>query len=244
MSGSASGLDREFFGTLTATLIPPSLAIVVNILEAILAIRQGVRCISLGYAEQGHRIQDIAAMRMLRCLMEEIILRLGYHDVQVNTVFQQYMAAFPESQARAEELIYQSAITASLSDATRVIVKTPAEASGIPDLEDNLRGISLAMSGRRRRTDRLMRGEWPKSAPSSGERSRQSLRAFCCVAAEMYLKGIVEGFRLGFLDIPFSPSIYNRGAVMTARIETARCVFSRSEICRLAVNCGSFTRTR
>ena len=30
-------------------------------------------------------------------------------------------------------------------------------------------------------------------------------------------EGIVEGFRRGFLDIPFSPSIYNRGAVMTAR---------------------------
>ena len=30
-------------------------------------------------------------------------------------------------------------------------------------------------------------------------------------------EGIVDGFRRGFLDIPFSPSIYNRGAVMTAR---------------------------
>jgi methylaspartate mutase epsilon subunit len=30
-------------------------------------------------------------------------------------------------------------------------------------------------------------------------------------------EGIVEGFRRGFLDVPFSPSIYNRGAVMTAR---------------------------
>src|SRR5215813_7003249 len=101
-------LDREFFGTLTATLIPPSLAIVVNILEALLAIRQGVRCVSLGYAEQGHRIQDIAAMRMLRCLAEETIRRLGYHDVQINTVFQQYMAAFSESQAEEHTSELQS----------------------------------------------------------------------------------------------------------------------------------------
>src|SRR6185503_16266538 len=58
-------LDREFFGTLTATLIPPCIAIVTNILETLLAVRQGVKCVSLGYAEQGHRPQDIAAIRMM-----------------------------------------------------------------------------------------------------------------------------------------------------------------------------------
>lgn len=209
-------LDREFFGTLTATLIPPCLAIVVNILEAILAIRQGVRCISLGYAEQGHRIQDIAAMRMLRCLTEEIIRRLGYRDVQINTVFQQYMAAFPESQTRAEELIHQSAITASLSGATRTIVKTPAEASGIPGLEDNLRGISLAMSGVAAHTpidERLMAEEC-----SLIRREVEAIfESLLLCGRGSVSEGIVEGFRRGYLDIPFSPSIYNRGAVMTAR---------------------------
>jgi len=209
-------LDREFFGTLTATLIPPSLAIVVNILEAILAIRQGVRCVSLGYAEQGHRIQDIAAMRMLRCLAEEIIRRLGYRDVQVNTVFQQYMAAFPESQTRAEELIHQSAITASLSGATRTIVKTPAEASGIPVLADNLRGISLAMSGAVAQApidETRVAGEC-----SLIRREVEAiLESVLLCGSGSISEGIVEGFRRGLLDIPFSPSVYNRGAVMTAR---------------------------
>lgn len=210
-------LDREFFGTLTATLIPPSLAIVVNMLEAILAIRQGVRCVSLGYAEQGHRIQDIAAMRMLRCLAEEIIRRLGYHNVQVNTVFQQYMAAFPESQTRAEELIYQSAITASLSGATRVIVKTPAEASGIPGLEDNLRGISLAMSGAAAGHRPIDDREVAEECSLIRREVETILESVLLCGRGSVSEGIVEGFRRGFLDIPFSPSIYNRGAVMTAR---------------------------
>ena len=211
-------LDREFFGTLTATLIPPSLAIVVNILEAILAIRQGVRCVSLGYAEQGHRIQDIAAMRMLRRLPEEIIRRLGYQDVQVNTVFQQYMAAFPESQTRAEELIYQSAITASLSGATRVIVKTPAEASGIPSLEDNLRGLSLAMSGAAAAAHRPIDERRVAEECSLIRREVEAiLESLLLCGRGSISEGIVEGFRRGFLDIPFSPSIHNRGTVMTAR---------------------------
>ncbi len=210
-------LDREFFGTLTATLIPPSLAIVVNILEAILAIRQGVRCVSLGYAEQGNRVQDVAAMRMLRSLTEDIIARLGYRDVQVNTVFQQYMAAFPESQTRAEELIYQSAITASLSGATRTIIKTPAEASGIPVLEDNLRGISLAMSG-------AAAAQTPVDEMLVAEECSLIRREVDAILESVLMcgrgsvsEGIVEGFRRGLIDIPFSPSVYNRGAVMTAR---------------------------
>jgi methylaspartate mutase epsilon subunit len=211
-------LDREFFGTLTATLIPPCLAIVVNILEAILAIRQGVRCVSLGYAEQGNRIQDIAAMRMLRCLADEIIRRLGYRDVQVNTVFQQYMAAFPESQTRSEELIHQSAITASLSGATRTVVKTPAEASAIPVLADNLRGISLAMSGA------VAAAQTAIDEPRVAEECSLIRREVDAIFESVLLcgrgsvsQGIVEGFRQGLLDIPFSPSVYNRGSVMTAR---------------------------
>lgn len=210
-------VDREFFGTLTATLIPPSLAIVVNILEAILAISQGVRCVSLGYAEQGNRIQDIAAMRMLRVLAKEIIRRLGYHDVQVNTVFHQYMAAFPESQARAEELIYQSAITASISGATRMIVKTPAESSGIPDLADNLRGISLAMSGATAAHTPIDEERLSEECAIIRQEVEAIFESVLMCGRGSVSEGIVEGFRRGFLDIPFSPSIYNRGAVMTAR---------------------------
>lgn len=211
-------LDREFFGTLTATLIPPSLAIVTNILEAILAIRQGVRCVSLGYAEQGHRIQDIAAMRMLRSLAEEIIGRLGYQDVQVNTVFQQYMAAFPESQTRAEELIYESAVTASLSGATRTIVKTPVESSGIPGLEDNLRGISLTLSGAAAAAHTPINEEQVAEECAIIRREVEAIfESVLLCGGGSIAEGIVEGFRRGFIDIPFSPSIHNRGAVMTAR---------------------------
>jgi methylaspartate mutase epsilon subunit len=198
-------------------LIPPALAIVVNILEVILAIRQGVRCVSLGYAEQGHRIQDIAAMRMLRRLAEEIIRRLGYQDVQVNTVFQQYMAAFPESPTRAEELIHQSAITASLSGATRMIVKTPAEASGIPGLADNLRGISLAMSGAAAAHTPIDETRVAEECSLIRREVEAILESLLLCGRGSVSEGIVEGFRRGFLDIPFSPSIYNRGAVMTAR---------------------------
>ena len=210
-------LDREYFGTLTATLIPPSIAITTNILEAILAARQGVKCVSLGYAEQGHRPQDIAAIRVLDRMAKEILNNLGYR-VQVNTVFHQYMAAFPSSAARAAELIYHSAITAALSGATRVIGKTPAEAVKIPTLEDNLAGIDLI--------HRAIAQAPEHAITEARVRQEEALirREVECMFDSVILcgkgdiaQGIVSSFANGYLDIPFSPSIYNQGLVMMAR---------------------------
>ena len=211
-------LDREFFGVLTATLMPPSLAIAIDVLEAELAIHEGVRCVSLGYAEQGHRSQDIAAMRVLRELGDELQQRYSDRGVQVGTVFHQYMAAFPRDPRQAEELIYQSAITAALSKATRVLIKSPVEPIRIPTVQDNVRGIEL-----------VSRAVAAASSESINEDA---------VALEMFTihrevsvildsvrklgegslaTGICRAFREGLLDVPFSPSLHNRGEVLTAR---------------------------
>ncbi len=211
-------LDREFFGTLTATLIPPSLAIVVNILQTVLAVRQGVKCVSLGYAEQGHRIQDIAAIRMLRRMTTETLSNLGYKDVDVHTVFHQYMAAFPETLERAEELIYESAITAALSGATRVIVKTSAEAIKIPLMEDNVHAIALVRQATKAAARQLIaEAEVEEECAIIRQEVRAILDSVILSGRGSLSEGIVKGFRNGFIDIPFSPSIHNRGEVLTAR---------------------------
>jgi methylaspartate mutase epsilon subunit len=211
-------LDREYFGTLTATLIPPSLAIVINILQTLLAIRQGVKCFSLGYAEQGHRVQDIAAIRMLYRMPTEVLHNLGYKDVEVRTVFHQYMAAFPETLERAEELVYESAITAALSGATRVIVKTSAEAFKIPLLEDNVHAIALVRQGTKAAARQAIpETEVEEECAVIRREVRAILDSVIHCGRGSISEGIVTGFRKGFIDVPFSPSIHNRGEVMTAR---------------------------
>ncbi|HEX2092736.1 MAG TPA: methylaspartate mutase subunit E [Longimicrobiaceae bacterium] len=211
-------LDREYFGTLTATLIPPCLAISTGILETILAVRQGVKCVSLGYAEGGHRVQDVAAIRMLRVMAEEVLRNLGYADVQVNTVFHQYMAAFPDAPERAEELIFHSAVTARLSGATRVIVKTPVEAYRIPSLADNLNGLGLVMRGVAAAAGEALDEAAVQAESAMIRREVQSiLDAVVLAGRGSVAEGIVAAFRAGILDIPFAPSVHNRGEVSTAR---------------------------
>lgn len=210
-------LDREFFGTLTATLIPPSIAIASNLAEAVLAAQRGVQCVSLGYAEQGNRAQDIAAIRVMDSLSREVLADLGHGDVAVHTVFHQYMAAFPQSEQRSEELIFGSSVTAGLARATRILTKTPAESRQIPTVEDNVRGLTLTLEGIEASRDHQM--------PSGVDEEARILRREVLAIFESLLdcgqgdleEGIVRGFDLGLIDIPFAPSIYNRGAVLTAR---------------------------
>lgn len=211
-------LDREFFGVLTGTLIPPSIAILTNVLEMILAVQQGVKCVSLGYAEQGNRVQDIAAIRVLRKVAYEVLIRLGYKDIQVNTIFNQYMAAFPQDLQKARELVYNSAITATLSGATRIIVKTPVEAYHIPSLADNLCGIQLASQGVKdalsEKLDEVVLEQEEYIIYSEFQDMFESV-IFCGHGS--FTEGIIRAFQRGLIDIPFSPSIYNKGEVMTAR---------------------------
>ena len=211
-------LDREFFGTLTATLIPPCLAIAVNVIESILAVRQGVKCLSLGYAEQGNRAQDIAAIRVLRELTGEFLGNMGYKDVQINTVFHQYMAAFPGTVRRSEELIYNSAVTMALSGATRVLSKTPAEAVQIPTLADNVHGINLVMCGVADAARHEVDEERVAFECALIRREAVAILDSVILCGHGRIaEGVVKGFREGYLDVPFSPSVYNRNEVVTAR---------------------------
>lgn len=211
-------LDREFFGTLTATLIPPSLAITTNILESILAAQQGVKALSLGYAEQGHRIQDIAAIRMMGRLAGQMLSNLGYKDVYLSTVFHQYMAAFPPRREQAAHLIYNSAVTAALSGATRVIVKTPAEATRIPTVEDNIEGISIVSQGVSDASEvEIDEARIADECELIGKEVEAMIESVIFSGKGDITRGIISAFDKGYLDIPFSPSRYNRGEVMGAR---------------------------
>ncbi len=211
-------LDREFFGVLTGTLIPPSLAIVTGVLEALLAVKQGVKSISIGWAEQGNRVQDIAAIRVIKELVPSILNHFGFKGIQINSVFHQYMAAFPESLKLAEKLIQNSATTGLMSGATRLLSKTPVEAVKIPSLAENLMGLSLIRQG-------LLAAKNTHVDPGLIDQESRIIRAETLSIIQSILhcgrgsveKGIIEGFKKGWLDIPFSPSRYNAGAVQTIR---------------------------
>lgn len=212
-------LNREPFGPLTGTLVPPSVSNTVAILEALLAAEQGVRNITVGYGQCGNMIQDIAAIRALEQQTEEYLKRFGYNDVFVTTVFHQWMGGFPADEAKAFGVISVGAATAAMAGATKVIVKTPHEALGIPTMEANAQGIRDTVM-----TLNMLRGQrMPMSNELQTEiniikaETRCMLESVYEVGKGDFARGTVEAFKLGTIDIPFAPSKYNAGKMMPAR---------------------------
>lgn len=212
-------LNREPFGPLTGTLVPPSISNTVAILEALLAAEQGVKNLTVGYGQCGNMIQDIAAIRALEQQTEEYLRRFGYNDVYVTTVFHQWMGGFPADEAKAFGVISVGAATAAMAGATKVIVKTPHEALGIPTMEANAQGIRDTVM-----TLNMLKGQrMPMSPELQTEiniikaETRCMLESVYEVGKGDFARGTVEAFKLGIVDIPFAPSKYNAGKMMPAR---------------------------
>lgn len=125
-------INREPFGPLTGTLVPPSISNAISIIETLLAAEQGVKNITVGYGMGGNVIQDVAAIKILQQQTEEYLHKFGYNDVIVTTVFHQWMGGFPANEDEAMGLIALSSTVAALSKATKMITKTPYESVGIP----------------------------------------------------------------------------------------------------------------
>lgn len=211
-------INREYFGVLTATLIAPSIAIVVNVLQALLSAQQGIKSISPGYAEQGNRIQDIAAIRVLEYSVNRYLRKFGFKDCRVTTVFHQYMAAFPSDQAKSEELIFNSCITASLAGATKLMVKTAAESIGIPTTDDNVSALRIC-----KRAIRVSKGMKVKEGNIREEMRLIALEVDQIMNAVLELGsgrislGVVKAIEEGILDVFWSPNIYNKNKVVCIR---------------------------
>lgn len=94
-------INREPFGPLSGTLVPPFISHSIAIIEGLLALEQGVRSITLGYGQAGNLIQDVAAIISLRELADEYFHQSGYDDYALSTVFHQWMGGFPEDESKA-----------------------------------------------------------------------------------------------------------------------------------------------
>ncbi|CDI50775.1 methylaspartate mutase subunit E [Clostridium tetani] len=212
-------LNREPFGPLTGTLVPPSMSNAVGITEALLAAEQGVKNITVGYGECGNMIQDIAALRCLEEQTNEYLKAYGYNDVFVTTVFHQWMGGFPQDESKAFGVIVTATTIAALAGATKVIVKTPHEAIGIPTKEANASGIKATKMA----LNMLEGQRMPMSKELETEMALIKAETKCILDKMFELGkgdlavGTVKAFETGVMDIPFGPSKYNSGKMMPVR---------------------------
>ena len=108
-------INREPYGPLTGTLVPPCISHAVAIIESLLAAKQGVKNISVGYGQCGNLVQDVAAIRVLDELTNEYLIKNNHDDVFVTTVLHQCMGSFPQDESKAFGVISWGSVVAALS---------------------------------------------------------------------------------------------------------------------------------
>ena len=211
-------INREPYGPLTGTLVPPCVSHAAAIIEALLAAEQGVKNITVGYGQCGNLVQDIAAIRTLEELTDEYLVKYGYNDVEVTTVLHQWMGGFPADEAKAFGVISSGSLIAALSKATKVIVKTPHEAVGIPTMEANAEGLRCTKQVVNMLADQKFED---KRLDSEKEIIKLETRAIVDKCFELgegdIAVGVCRAVQAGVLDVPFAPCRYNAGKMLPCR---------------------------
>jgi methylaspartate mutase epsilon subunit len=129
------------------------------------------------------------------------------------------MGGFPQDEAKAFGVIGWGSAAAALAGATKVIVKTPHEAMGVPTMEANAQGL--------RCTKQLISMLADQKMPLTGELTHEmeiiieETRAILAKCFELgggdIALGAVRAFQAGVLDVPFAPSRFNAGKILPAR---------------------------
>ena len=211
-------INREPYGPLTGTLVPPCISHAAAIIEALLAAEQGVKNITVGYGQCGNLRQDVAAIRTLEELTDEYLKKYGYDDVEVTTVLHQWMGGFPADEAKAFGVISTGSLIAALSKATKVIVKTPHEAVGIPTMEANAEGLRCT-----KQVVNMLAEQTLASAAVEEEKEIIRMETRCIVDKCFELGngdiavGVCRAVEAGVLDVPFAPCRYNAGLMLPCR---------------------------
>lgn len=206
-------VSREMFGTLTAVLIPPSTSLAITLLEAISAARDGVQCLLIAYPQGGNSLQDIAALRSI----DSLARRYLPPGPRVYPVLHQYMGPFPRDKAKASALILLGGLVAKLGGAAKVVTKTYEEALGIPTVEANVDGIRLTRCALARIFDFIELDEATITEEMRWIEREVIELVDPIIGVRDFHKAIVEAFKAGRLDVPFSPSIFTMGNVIPVR---------------------------
>lgn len=211
-------INREPFGPLTGTLVPPCISHSVAIIESLLAAEQGVKNITVGYGQCGNLLQDVAAIQTLQTLTDEYLRKHGYGDVVVTTVLHQWMGGFPQDEAKAFAVISWGSTVAALAHATKVIVKTPHEAMGIPTMEANAQGLRCTKQIISMLGDQTINTHSLKDEKLIIAAETRCIVDKCFELGEGDIAvGAVRAFQAGVIDIPFAPSRFNAGKLLPAR---------------------------
>jgi len=209
-------INRESFGPLTATLVPPAITIVIQLLEMLLSLEEGVKSFSVSFSQTGSMNQDIVMGHVIKKMAKKYAESINCGDATINLVYHQWMGAFPTNKDFAEQLINMSTVIASMVGADKIITKTREEASGIPTKEANAKTVANTQY-----TLGILNG-LPNIVDEEEEEIltlevEAIMEAVFNDPADTLWRKVFNSIKSGIIDVPFSPHIINHNEMITIR---------------------------
>ena len=209
-------INRESFGPLTATLVPPCIVIVIQLIEMLLSIEEGVKSFSVSFSQNGSMMQDIITSNVLKKLSREYANQFGGEDAIINLVYHQWMGAFPRNKELSDSLINTNTVIAAMVRADKIIIKTRDEAFGIPTMQCNAQSVANT-----KYTLRTLKGLPIISDAEEEENLEVEVRSIMDAVfndqADTLWRKVFNSIKNGIIDVPFSPHIINHNEVITIR---------------------------
>jgi methylaspartate mutase epsilon subunit len=209
-------INRESFGPLSATLQPPAIVIVIQLLEMLLSLEEGVKSFSVSFSQSGSMIQDVVTGNVIKRLARHYADRFGHEEADIHLVYHQWMGAFPYNKEFSDALITTSTVIAAMVGADKIIVKTRDEAFGIPTKEANAQAVASV-----KYTLGMLKGI-PAVSDEEEEahlerRVHEIMEAVLNDDADTLWRKVFNAIKRGHIEIPFSPHVINANEVITIR---------------------------
>jgi len=212
-------LHRRQPSFLTGTNVPPSIAIAVGVLDALLAAGQGVRNYGLELGQTLHLIQDSAAIQVCGELAQEYLKAQGFKDMFTPVTSLHWMGAWPQDDAQATALVSYGGTLAAVGGAVSVTTKSTHEAYGIPTPDVNAEGLRTTRMAiylaRHIRLDDLP--EFKAEVDLIRREAKPVIDKVLEMGDGDAAQGTVKALEAGVLDIPWSPNRFVKSRVMPAR---------------------------
>ena len=236
-------INRESFGPLTATLQPPAIVIVIQLLEMLLSLEEGVKSFSVSFSQTGSMLQDIVSSNVIKKLARKYANMFGYSDAKIHLVYHQWMGAFPRDKEFSDSLINTSTVIASLVRADKIITKTRDEAFGIPTPEVNARAVSNTQY-----TLNILKG-LPNISDEEEEENLTEMvddimEAVFNDPADTLWRQVFNSIKNGIIDIPFSPHIINSGEAITVRDKSYNIRFYKRGNIPISDKCLDYEKSK
>jgi len=209
-------INRESFGPLSATLQPPVIVIVIQIIEMLLSLEEGVKSFSVSFSQSGSFLQDIVTANVIKKLSRAYADRFGHEDADIHLVYHQWMGAFPRDKEHSESLITTATVIAGMVGADKIITKTRDESYGIPTKESNASAVSKVQYtlGILRALPQISDEEEEENLTREVD---EIMEAVLNDPADTLWRKVFNAIKKGQIEIPFSPHIINNNKVITVR---------------------------